>query len=48
MLDSAEEDYEYPGKQAPMELMDSGGEFNEAGNASHWLYQKQTSFPIPM
>ena len=39
-LDSVEAAYEYPGQQAPMGFMASGGEFHEAGNDSHWLYQK--------
>ena len=31
-----------------MGFMSPGGEFCESGNSSHWLDQKQPSFPIPM
>ena len=39
--------YKDPGEQAPMVLMDSQGEFHEARNVSHWLYQKHHLFPSP-
>ena len=38
--------YEYPGQHAPMVSMEPGGEFHEAGNASHWLDQKHSLFTI--
>ena len=44
MLASAEADYQYPRKQAPMRFMASGGESYEAGNYSHWLNQKHYLF----
>ena len=47
VLDYVEYDFEEPGKQAPMRLMTSGGEFHESGNYSNWLDQKHPSFPRP-
>ena len=47
MLGSAEAVYEDPWKQVSMIFMASGREFYEAGNASHWLDQRKTSFPRP-
>ena len=41
VLDSAESDYENLGQQAQMGFMSLGGEFDESGNDSHRLYQKQ-------
>ena len=47
VLASAEAAYEDPGKQAPLELMVSGGNFHDAGNASYLADQKHTLFPRP-
>ena len=46
-LDSAYAAYEDPGKQATMGFMVSGEEYYEAGNYSHCLDQKHTSFTSP-
>ena len=43
----AETTHEDPWQHALMGFMDSGGEFNEVGNASQWLDYKQTSFTSP-
>ena len=45
-LASAEAAYEDPGEYAPMGIMSSAGGFHD-GNASHWVDQKQPSFPSP-
>ena len=38
--------YEEPWGHALMGFMDSGGEYHEARNVSHWLDQKRPSYPI--
>ena len=47
MLASEEADYKYPGQQAPMVCMTSGGEFYNSGNCFHWADHKQPLFIIP-
>ena len=44
VLASAEAAYEYPGEQAPMGFIASGGGFHY-GNSSHQCYQKHLSYP---
>ena len=47
VLGYTEADYEDPGEQAPIKFMASGGEFYDARNDSHCLYQKHFLFTRP-
>ena len=43
-LASTEADYENPGEQAPMWLMESGGETQGSENTLPWMDRKHSSF----